>query len=643
MTRARDTADVTQNLPDLVQDTLSSLLPTSVDLYPATGLTLTAAQCYGFVLSNRDFTADGTVTLPLGQPGMNVTIIRENPIYSVSVDPNFYDEIDDSGTGVPLVLRETGTTVVLQCYSAGKWRRVGGSGQAVHLGYLQVRTIYVATTGNDSNSGTLASPKLTLTGAMLVAMPGDTIVVRDGTYTGTLNEIGGLTTAGAKLCKGTAFRWITIKAENPGQAIITSRLNIDPGAVNGSWEDLYLTDFFVQFDGLIWNNAYDKVIRGRNLKFFRCGFRGAPSSGNAHTVTIGGGNEFYRGAQHVLMEDCFAWGPGGRYKFIVFNAKDVVLRRCVARWDQGWNNTSFNSADFCYYDSENVEFQNCISIDSVRPSSNADWYTAAFFATRGYFLMRNFAMRGCFAINNKAGLVQVTGLTQIPVNAVPSDMANVYRRPAVENFLIEHCAGAILGNGTDVYNGVQIDTGPVVARNILVAMLQNAGSYGFAINSYGRFVRGSRIEDSVFASATGSATSAGAGTITNQTNYTGGGALATAAGAGLVYPTRMEPSSTLATAFVGPDILKKIGRTGTLYGEPGFNSWGGDTTGYTPTVGTPTGAAGDDLWPFPNEALIKTCMSAAGGFGDVDRDWTAGSLTLTQYVWRALGAVSGPP
>lgn len=49
-------------------------------------------------------------------------------------------------------------------------------------------TYYVATTGNDSNAGTEASPKLTINGAIAVHSPGDTIRVAAGTYSGSITN-----------------------------------------------------------------------------------------------------------------------------------------------------------------------------------------------------------------------------------------------------------------------------------------------------------------------------------------------------------------------------------------------------------------------------------------------------------------------
>src|SRR4051812_38407857 len=53
-------------------------------------------------------------------------------------------------------------------------------------GSAQAATWYVATSGNDANAGTLASPFSTITKAAQRAVAGDVVEVRGGTYTQTV-------------------------------------------------------------------------------------------------------------------------------------------------------------------------------------------------------------------------------------------------------------------------------------------------------------------------------------------------------------------------------------------------------------------------------------------------------------------------
>jgi hypothetical protein len=105
------------------------------------------------------------------------------------------------------------------------------------------------------------------------------------------------------------------------------------------------------------------------------------------------------------------------------------------------------------------------------------------------------------------------------------------------------------------------------------------------------------------------------------------------------YITQEEPGTPVyGTASdggnIGATILYEIGTTGTLWGDPGYD-----------TITTTS------LWPFPNEAVIKTDMAAwsvvdpntgntvqgARGFAASGNGLYGGPITLTSYIWEALG------
>jgi hypothetical protein len=81
---------------------------------------------------------------------------------------------------------------------------------------------YVATNGLDSNPGTYINPFLTLQKGVNVAVAGDTIIVKDGTYgPGSADKKSmpvNINTA------GTSSEWITLKAQHKGRAILDCRL-----------------------------------------------------------------------------------------------------------------------------------------------------------------------------------------------------------------------------------------------------------------------------------------------------------------------------------------------------------------------------------------------------------------------------------
>jgi hypothetical protein len=105
------------------------------------------------------------------------------------------------------------------------------------------------------------------------------------------------------------------------------------------------------------------------------------------------------------------------------------------------------------------------------------------------------------------------------------------------------------------------------------------------------------------------------------------------------YITREEVGSPVyGTASdggnIGATILYEIGTTGTLWGD----------TGYDTITST-------SLWPFPNEAVIKSDMatfsmvnpitsntiSGTRGFAASGTGLYGGPITLTSYIWESLG------
>src|ERR1035437_7497738 len=87
-------------------------------------------------------------------------------------------------------------------------------------------TYYVSPSGSDSNPGTLASPFLTIQKGVGSVSPGDTIIVRDGTYTPPPSAgcSGGTGDMVAINKSGTASARITLKAEHKWGAVLDAQL-----------------------------------------------------------------------------------------------------------------------------------------------------------------------------------------------------------------------------------------------------------------------------------------------------------------------------------------------------------------------------------------------------------------------------------
>jgi len=81
----------------------------------------------------------------------------------------------------------------------------------------QAATYYVSTSGSDSNAGSSSAPFKTIQKAANIVNPGDTVIVRDGTYTDTNNDLNVV-----RLARGgtSSSSWITFKAENKWGAVL---------------------------------------------------------------------------------------------------------------------------------------------------------------------------------------------------------------------------------------------------------------------------------------------------------------------------------------------------------------------------------------------------------------------------------------
>jgi len=102
---------------------------------------------------------------------------------------------------------------------------------------VAANTYYVSTSGNDSNPGTLSLPFKTIQKGVNVAQPGDTVLVRAGTY---LEKI-------TMQKSGTSSAKITVK-NYPGENPVINGENVRPTAVNFNgkshikWEGFELTN-----------------------------------------------------------------------------------------------------------------------------------------------------------------------------------------------------------------------------------------------------------------------------------------------------------------------------------------------------------------------------------------------------------------
>jgi hypothetical protein len=432
----------------------------------------------------------------------------------------------------------------------------------------------------DTGSGTQAAPKKYIQSgiALMSSSGGDEVVIAPGTYTNAKDSINNPT-------KGKAGAYNVIRAATDGTVTIKAGFDLGTG------------DHYLRFEGLKFDLQDVKVIMGRYVKVLRCSFKGGPATGNNVTLQIGS-NDQTPGAQYILLEDSWVYGPGGRYKILVYNADKVILRRVLARHDGGWTYDNNNpEAGITIYDSTNIELQNGLVIDSMPnlPAFESNIYLVANRTTSQ--AAGNVAVRGSIVLGGGG-------------NGIAWDGSSAYTSSLLEDVVVwGPSAGGIASNGSP-------NTGTINRATV------KSGGTGFADwDGASRITITSSIAYQNSNAACEGLNMSGSISFGNGSNNCGT-ALDPLTN-GLKYLLRIEPGSKLATAGsgggqVGAQIVKRIGESGTLFGDAGYNT-----------------VTSEDLWPWPNEARIKADLAESSS-----RGFSAGSKSLTDYLWEQLGNTS---
>jgi len=473
----------------------------------------------------------------------------------------------------------------------------------------------------------------TLSAAFAAMDSGDELVIRDGTYTGTSNVISTSNHPPAGLSKGYPT---TIRAENDGAVYFdgenTRQMVLIYGTVGGhSW----LNDW--KFKGIQWirSSANAVLIRNgddddfttgdlasalsANIFFKNCGFH---SYGPNAAVAL-----YY--LKDVLVEDCWAWG-NGRYGFQAYVSDNILFRRCVSRRDAVSLVSSYPTSNFVNYTSHGVEFQNCISVDSdsnnyTNMGSFGSLYIKDVYVGR---VSEDTGVRGCVLLNYDASdpgtypvklggiYVEVEPLnTTILHTAIVGSSNGIICKELEDDVDIDHCS---------VLNAAHDPSGSVNITNAYGERSVAVGGYPNVTNSYA-------VNNSFLAAqrSVGS-TSDYNGAYGNLSNTMSYGTHNVTSDPGIKYPVRIEVGSDYSgvasdSGDIGATILFKYGTDGTFYGDSGYNT-----------------LTSDDLWPWPNEGLIRTAFRNDYGTTDETRGFCATGETLTNYIWAYLGNVVPP-
>ena len=468
---------------------------------------------------------------------------------------------------------------------------------------VQAADYYMATDGSDTTGdGSSGNEWQTLQYSMAHMLGGDTLIIRDGIYTGTENVVD----TNHFPPQGTNTNWTIIKAEHDGKVFFG-----DPDSISTD-RTFYVEnkgDSYIQFEGLVWFGGC--VVGAVNyLKFLRCG------SGNNIVNNVG---MLFRNSvsHHILYEDCYAWG-GGRYRLLSYKSDYIIVRRFVGRIDA--TNTEHDGrleplGGVAFYDSSNCEGQNIIIIDS----DTGDYWNVA--SLVGAFTLPNGGGTGNFF----RGCINLHGDMSLHGQSVGFSDTN-----RMDCIGWDAPSGALLGYGTTYdhltignistwlsYGAVDGHTGNActVQNSLFVNISAEYGALkNVALSDYNYFY-GNYLD--YFN------TNQGVHDVININPMTNS----------LKYLPRIEANSDLSSKAsdggdIGATVMKRIGISGTLWGEPGYN----ETTT-------------ESLWPFPNEDIIKTNMktylhpqiSGERGFCANGTGLYGGNITLTSYIWEYLG------
>lgn len=482
---------------------------------------------------------------------------------------------------------------------------------------LFASTYYISPTGNDtSGNGSTGTPWLTFTKAFSVMVGGDTLILKDGTYTGGASDY--LISQTHYPPFGTSGAYTIVKAEHDGGATIDGNGTYNYFSISNNPPQRNL---YWQFEGIVYK-GFDVSLYGSSyVKFLRCGDLDA-GSGNVANFTAGGGT-----ASYILFENCYAYGSG-RYKFLIFNSTACVIRDCVARMDSV-NDVSDPMGVYSMYGAQNVEIQNCIAIDSDQDASyTTDGELIGTFGnpTSGSAIYPTIStFTSCIAINcHVAGGTVGTGNEVTYKDCIWYGITTMGLSGNVFNFrgstvTMNHC---LIGNVSGYQNSV-VSYYDDIQGSVFNSILYNCSAAGAAL--YSRI--GSALTNNYDCYYSNILKLDGASQGANDTTTVSPIYSVVNSSGGIKYPIRVETGSSLSGiglggADIGPNCTKLIGVPGTLYGDSGYN-----------TVQT------TDMWnPFPNEDLIRTQMKAynSGGVSG-NRGFCADGTTLTKYIWEYLG------
>lgn len=491
------------------------------------------------------------------------------------------------------------------------------------MGFAHAATYYVATTGNDTTGdGTSANPKKTIRAGIARMAGGDTLIVKAGTYSDLPNFINSRQVA---IPNGTAAQFTTIMAEQPGAVRIKNS-----GALDYYDNFIFLESTrYVKVDGFILDHTNSQYppstvdVEGSFNKVTRVIVK---RSGPTEQY----GGWFYFSGTDNLLEDSAGVGSA-RYGFAVGGpsgtAQRIILRRCVGRMD--YSISSQPKATFNVYGNDDGNFnvrdillQNLIAIDGRKGPTTGDVTYGAYYFPKNPV---NVGIQGSLALN------------------VESEYASFFIKELQGRDIKMVDSVAWAGYGTSGVDGVRANSTSNTTDSLIYDHMTIGKHAGAWYNKDGATTR--QLTNSLMYGNTSLSDGSDVGWTTATSNAfypstptVGSNAIAAVA-ADLKYIVRAEAGSKFSGKAtdgrdVGANMTVRYGRTGTLWGETGYNErttealWPWLLEDKIKSVFAETNAA-------PSGAVPSTNVTTRGFAATTDQ--FGKPMTLTRYVWQYLG------
>lgn len=252
---------------------------------------------------------------------------------------------------------------------------------------------YVATTGSDSNSGTLASPFKTITKAVSLVQAGETIYIRGGTYSLTATITTGKS--------GTETARISMLSY-PGEKPI---LDFSAQVLNGSNRGIVLTGSWWHIKGLAITGAGDNgmlISGGSNNIIELCNFYRNRDSGMQLDNGASDNNiincDSYFNADPPDYGDADGFAP----KLTVGGGNHFSGCRAWLNCDDGWDGYLRGANDVSTTLENCWSFRNGYMEDGTDAGVNANGNGFKMGGSDDKSLAHNFTLKNCLAFGNKA-------------------------------------------------------------------------------------------------------------------------------------------------------------------------------------------------------------------------------------------------